>query len=76
MDTNLLIAVAIIVLLAVIGSVLLARRRRSDHLAQRFGPEYDRTVDRMGSRSQAERLRGRQLRHPIAVLLETLKVPG
>ena len=63
MDTNLLIAVAIIVLLAVIGSVLLARRRRSDHLAQRFGPEYDRTVDRMGSRSQAEAdLRAREQR--------------
>jgi FAD/FMN-containing dehydrogenase/Fe-S oxidoreductase len=27
-------------------------------------------------RSQAERLRGRQLRHPIEVLLEALKVPG
>ena len=63
MDTNLLIAVAIIVLLAVIGSVLLARRRRSDDLARRFGPEYDRTVDRMGSRSQAEAdLRAREQR--------------
>jgi len=27
-------------------------------------------------RSQAERLRGRHLRHPIEVLLEALKVPG
>ena len=63
MDANLLIALAIVVLLAVIGSVLLARRRRSDDLARRFGPEYDRTVDRMGSRSQAEAdLRAREQR--------------
>lgn len=54
MDTNLLIAVAIVVLLAVIASVLLSRRRRSDDLARRFGPEYERTVDRTGSRSKAE----------------------
>jgi hypothetical protein len=63
MDANLLIALAILVLLAVVGSVLLARRRRSDELAKRFGPEYDRTVDRMGSRSQAEAdLRAREQR--------------
>ena len=53
MDTNLLIALAILLLLAVIAAALLARRR-SAHLAQRFGPEYERTVERMGSRRQAE----------------------
>ncbi|HEY0826001.1 MAG TPA: hypothetical protein VGD76_19600 [Ramlibacter sp.] len=54
MDTNLLITLAIIVLLLVIAGALLARRRRSDHLAQRFGPEYERTVERTGSRGKAE----------------------
>ena len=54
MDTNLLVALAIVVLLAVIAGALLTRRRRSSHLAQRFGPEYERTVERAGSRSQAE----------------------
>ena len=54
MDTNLVIVLAILVLLAVIASVLFTRRRRSDDLARRFGPEYERTVERTGSRSKAE----------------------
>jgi hypothetical protein len=54
MDTNLLASLVIILLLIVIGAALLARRRRSDHLAHRFGPEYERTVERSGNRSRAE----------------------
>ena len=54
LDINLLITVGIVVVLLVIAGALLARRRRSDHLAHRFGPEYDRAVDRMGSRGKAE----------------------
>lgn len=63
MDMNLLVALAILVLLAAIVAAVLARRRRSDGLAQRFGPEYERTVQRAGSRSQAEAdLRAREQR--------------
>lgn len=54
MDTNVLLTIAILVLLAVIAAALLMRRNRSQHLAQRFGPEYDRTVESTGSRSRAE----------------------
>ncbi|MBC5786163.1 hypothetical protein H8N03_24705 [Ramlibacter sp. USB13] len=54
MDMNLLVALAILLMLAVIIGAVLARRRRSTGLAQRFGPEYERTVQRAGSRSQAE----------------------
>lgn len=54
MDTNLLITLAIVVLLLAIAAALLARRRRSHHLARRFGPEYERTVERTGSRGKAE----------------------
>lgn len=54
MDTNLLITLAIIVLLLAIVGAVLTRRRRTDHLARRFGPEYDRTVARTGSRGKAE----------------------
>lgn len=54
MDINLLVALAILLLLAVIASALLARRRRSHDLVQRFGPEYARTVERTGSRARAE----------------------
>lgn len=53
-DTNtMLIALAVIVVIALVLWTVL-RKRRSDDLAQRFGPEYHRTVDEMGSREKAE----------------------
>jgi hypothetical protein len=54
MDINLLVVLGILLLLAIAAGALLMRRRRSDHLADRFGPEYERTVERMGSRGKAE----------------------
>jgi hypothetical protein len=53
-DTNTIIALAIVLLLVVIGIAAIVRRSRSRHLADRFGPEYHRTVEQMGSRSKAE----------------------
>ena len=53
-DTNtMLIALAVVVLIA-IALWMVMRKQRSDHLARRFGPEYDRTVNEMGSRDKAE----------------------
>ena len=57
MDTTLIIAivvVAVIVLLAV-GAYMLMRQRESSRLRERFGPEYDRTVEEAGGRRDAER---------------------
>jgi hypothetical protein len=54
MDTNLLVIGGLILLLLVIAALMLTRRRRTEQLAQRFGPEYERTVERMGSRGKAE----------------------
>ena len=54
MDMNLLAVLAILILLALVAGLLFTRRKRSDHLARHFGPEYERTVHRTGSRSQAE----------------------
>jgi hypothetical protein len=45
-------AAAVAVVLLVIWSV--SRRRRTSHLREGFGPEYDRTVDEAGSRRKAE----------------------
>ncbi|HEU4957687.1 MAG TPA: hypothetical protein VFT40_08685 [Sphingomicrobium sp.] len=53
MDNNLLILVAI-VLIAIVGGLILFNRRRSDHLRERFGSEYERQVQELGSRSKAE----------------------
>lgn len=54
LDPNVLLVLGILLLLLVIGIASLARRMRSRHLAARFGPEYERTVRQLGSRSKAE----------------------
>ena len=54
MDTGVLIAILVVLVLVAAGAVLLARRRRSDRLQEQFGPEYDRTVSRAGDRRTAE----------------------
>ena len=53
MDSNLLIILAVVAILAV-GGWLFYNKRRSDHLRSRFGSEYDRQVEEAGSRSKAE----------------------
>jgi len=65
MDTWVWIVVGVVVALVILGvfaSVLRARRSRS--LQDRFGREYDRTVDKAGGRREAEQeLRKREQRH-------------
>lgn len=48
-----LIVVAALVVIGLIAWAVLARRR-SEHLRERFGPEYDRTVSEQGGRRDAE----------------------
>jgi hypothetical protein len=58
-----LIAVAAIVVIG-LAAAALSRKRRSDHLQERFGPEYERTVGEAESRRDAEReLADREKRH-------------
>lgn len=60
----LVIAVAVVVALILIAMTMGARRR--SHLKERFGPEYDRTVDALDSRRQAEiDLRTREQHHSL-----------
>ena len=47
------VAIVIIALIA-IAAIGWSRRRRSDHLRDRFGREYDRTVEAAGGRAKAE----------------------
>lgn len=55
MDQTLLPAIAaILVVLIAVAIWLTVRKRRSDHLRDRFGDEYDRTVDAAGGRTKAE----------------------
>jgi FtsZ-interacting cell division protein ZipA len=65
MDTWVWIVIGIIVAIVVFGVWVSAQRtRRSSSLQDRFGPEYDRTVERAGGRREAEQeLRDREKRH-------------
>jgi len=65
MDTILWIIIALAVVLVVVVVVaLLTGRHRRQHLQERFGSEYDRTVEGADHRREAEReLREREARH-------------
>jgi hypothetical protein len=64
LDTQTMTVVAVVILaLLAVGVWLYTRKRQSDRLIQRFGPEYGRAVDEMGSRAKAEsELRTREQR--------------
>lgn len=57
MDTITIVVVVVIVVLAAVAvaGFVLVKRRRSTQLQQRFGSEYERTVDEAGDRSTAEK---------------------
>jgi hypothetical protein len=65
MSTWVWIVIAVVVAIVVLGVVASAlRTRRSRSLQERFGREYDRTVDKAGGRREAEQeLREREKRH-------------
>jgi hypothetical protein len=63
--TNTVLLWVIVLAAAVIVAAIASRRRarmRSVELRQRFGPEYDRTVQEMGSAARAERELARRAR--------------
>lgn len=63
MNTETLGILAIIVVLIAVAAWLLYRKKESKTLEQRFGPEYERTVEELGSRPKAEaELKTRQKR--------------
>lgn len=66
MDPTVIVLVAVVVLLVIalaIAGALLARRRRSEHLQEHFGPEYDRlAAERDPDHAEAE-LAAREKRH-------------
>jgi hypothetical protein len=63
MGTVLTIVIIVVVLLAAGALLYLYQRKRSGELRQRFGPEYERTLEESGDRRSAEHeLRGRERR--------------
>lgn len=53
MDITWIVAAAVLLLL-VVAALVLMRRRDSERLQNRFGPEYERAVNDLGSRGKAE----------------------
>ena len=63
MDTVLTVVIIAVVVLAAAALLFMYQRRRSGELQQRFGPEYDHTIEASGDRRSAEReLRERERR--------------
>lgn len=48
------VLLALVVVVVIVLALWFARQRRSTGLRERFGPEYDRTVERVGGRREAE----------------------
>jgi len=53
-STAWIVVAVIVVALLVVGAILWSRSRRSEHLKNRFGREYDRTVEAKGGKAEAE----------------------
>jgi hypothetical protein len=49
-----IVAALIVVAVIAIAAWMWSRRRRSEHLREQFGPEYDHAVEEKGDRSKAE----------------------
>jgi hypothetical protein len=63
MDPNVMYGLLIVLVLLAIATFMHFRRHQSHVLEKRFGPEYGRTVDTLGSRPKAEaELKARQKR--------------
>ena len=54
MDAGLLVAILVVIVLLALLAFFAGRQRRSRQLQDKFGPEYDRTVEQAGDRRAAE----------------------
>jgi hypothetical protein len=73
--TNTITIVVAIVLVLLIGGLLgmlFTRRQRTKHLQERFGPEYDRTVQEVGDQRRAEEELEARLDHVKALEIRPL----
>lgn len=62
-QTSTMLAVVVVLVLVALAAWYFFQKKQSDRLQQRFGPEYGRTVDELGSRAKAEsELKAREAR--------------
>ncbi len=62
-NNTLIIAVVIVVIILAVLVIALSRSMRTKRLKERFGPEYDKTVDRVGDKDKAEEELQARLEH-------------
>ena len=53
-QTSTILAVVVVLVLVALAAWYFVQKRQSERLQQRFGPEYGRTVEELGSRAKAE----------------------
>lgn len=53
-QTSTMLAVVVVLVLVALAAWYFFQKKRSERLQRRFGPEYARTVDELGSRAKAE----------------------
>lgn len=62
MDPKIAIVIAVAVVVVLILAFVFLRKRRTENLRKRFGPEYERTVHEIGPRRAESKLREREKR--------------
>ena len=69
-----IIVVAVVVILGVILGLIFSRRNRSKQLHEKFGPEYDRTVQTMGGEKKAQTELNERQKHVKTLDIRPLSV--
>ena len=72
--TTIIIAVLVVVVAGIILGLVFSRRRRSEQLHEKFGPEYDRTVQTMGDEKKAQTELNDRQKHVEALDIRPLTV--
>jgi uncharacterized protein YneF (UPF0154 family) len=69
-----IIVVLVVVIIGIILGLVFARRKRSEQLHEKFGPEYDRTVQSMGDEKKAQTELNERQKHVEALDIRPLSV--
>ena len=69
-----ILVVLVLVIIGVILGLVFARRRRSEQLHDKFGPEYDHTVQTMGDEKKAQTELNERQKHVEALDIRPLSV--
>jgi hypothetical protein len=71
------ILIAVVLILVIMGAILapvFARRKRSDKFHDKFGPEYDRTVETAGNEKKAQKELGERQKHVDTLNIRPLSI--